>query len=232
MNRFATAAVAAAALLASHSVFAQTPAPAQTPASGSPAESKSMMDGITISVGGGVTFTKKTGGLVYGEVVTKEYWKKTSFSLEGGWMSTVVGTTRQDSAQAIATYLAQTQGQTASATVKVPAGFGAVNVRYTVMTKPRYRIYALGGGGFGVTSPKSTFKLGGTDVSRSVSQYGVTLGKDLSGSTVGGLANVGVGILMPHKKWVGEASYRFTPIFTNGETTPVNRLNFSIGYKF
>jgi hypothetical protein len=232
MNRFATAAFAAAALLASHSVLAQTPAPTQTPASGSQEGWKSMLDGITISGGGGVTFTKKTGGLVYGEIVTKEYWQKTSFSVEGGWMSSVVGATRQDSAQAIATYLAQTQGQTATSTLKVPAGYGAVNVRYTWMTTPRYNVYVLGGGGFGVTSPKSTFTLGGTDVSGSVSQYGVTLGKDLSGSSFGGLANVGVGITMPHKKWVGEASYRFTPIFTNGETTPVNRLNFSIGYKF
>jgi hypothetical protein len=179
-----------------------------------------------------VTFTKKTGGAVDGEIVTKEYWKNIAFSVEGGWMSSVVNAHRLDSAGAIASYLAQTQGQTASASVKVPAGFGAVNVRYTVMTKPRYRVYALGGGGFGVTSPKSTFKLGGTDVSRSVSQYGVTLGKDLSGSSVGGLVNVGLGATMPHGKWVGDASYRLSPIFNGGAATVVNRLNFTIGYKF
>ena len=226
MNRFATAAFAAAMLLASQSVFAQTPAPAPSP------EHKSIMDGVTIMGAGGVSFTKKVGGVVNGEIVTKEYYKNTSFSLEGGWMSSVVSQHRLDSASAIANYLAQTQGQPATASVKVPAGYAAVNVRYTLMTKPRYRLYALGGGGFSVTSPKSTFTLGGTDVSGSLGQYGVTLGKDLSGSTAGGLLNFGVGATYPHGKWVGDASYRFTPMFNGGITTLVSRLNFAVGYKF
>jgi len=231
MNRFATAALAAASLLLSQSVFAQTPAPASSPAQGS-TPGKSMMDGITLGVEGGVTFTKKTGGAVGAEIVTKEYWKNTAFSLEGGWFSSVVNAHRLDSAQAIANYLAQTQGQPASATVKVPAGFGAVNLRYTLMTKPRYRLYALVGGGFGVTSPKTKFTLGGSDVSGSLGQYGVTLGKDLAGNSVGGLVNAGLGVSMPHGKWVGDASYRLSPIFSAGETTVVNRLNFGVGYKF
>lgn len=227
-NRFATAAFAAAALLLSQSVFAQTPAPAQSQTQ----EHKSIMDGITVSVGGGVSFTKKTGGVVDGEIVTKEYYKNISFSLEGGWMSSVVSAHRIDSANAIATYLAQTQGQPASASVKVPAGYGAVNVRYRLMTKPRYHVYALGGGGLSVTSPKSTFTLGGTDVTGSIAQYGVTVGKDLSGSTAGGLLNVGLGAIFPRGKWVGDASYRFTSMFNGGTTTLVNRLNFAIGYTF
>jgi len=226
-KQFAAAAFLAA-MLVSQSVSAQTPAPAQSPAP----EHKSIMDGITLSVGGGVTFTKKTGGLVDAEIVTKEYYKHTAFSLEGGWMSSVVNAHRIDSAGAIANYLAQTQGQPASATVKVPAGYGALNVRYTVMTKPRYRVYALVGGGIGATSPKTKFTLGGTDVSGSLGQYGVTLGKDLAGTSVGGLLNAGLGATMPHGKWVGDASYRLTPIFSAGETTVVNRLNFTIGYKF
>ncbi len=165
MNRFATAAFAAATLLASSSVFAQTPAPTQAPSSSS---TPSMLSGVTIGGGGGVTFTKKTGGQVYGEIVSKEYWPKVQFSVEGGWMSSVVNAHRIDAAGAIADYLAQTQGQPASASVKVPAGYGAFNVRYTVYRKPRYDIYALGGVGFAVTSPKTTFLLGGTDVSGSM----------------------------------------------------------------
>lgn len=232
MNRFATAAFAAATLLVSQSVFAQAPTPAPAQSS----EHKSFVDditeGVTVSVGAGVTFTKKTGGIVYGEAVTKEHWKNIAFSVEGGWMSSVVSAHRLDSANAIATYLAQTQGQPASATVKVHAGYGAVNVRYTLLTKPRYRVYALGGGGFGVTTATSTFTLGGTDVTGSITQYGVTLGKDLSGSSAGALLNVGVGATYPYGKWVGDASYRLTPIFSAGAATVVNRLNVSVGYKF
>jgi hypothetical protein len=230
MNRFATAAFAAATLLVSQSVFAQTPAPAQ------PSEHKSFLDDLrtdtTVSVGGGVTFTKRTGGIVYGEAVSKEYWKNIRFSLEGGWMSSVVNAARLDSMNTIASYLAQTQGQTASGTLGVHAGYFAVNVRYTVLTKPKYHVYALGGTGFGVTTAKSTFTLGGTDVTGSLDQYGVTLGKDLSGSSAGALLNLGVGVTYPHGKWVGDASYRLTPIFSAGAATVVNRLNVSVGYKF
>ena len=228
-KQFAAAAFAAAAVLMSQSVFAQTPAPAQPAASGS---KKSLMDGVTVSLAFGPTFTQKAGGFVGGEITTKEYYKNTSFSLEGGWLSNVVSKGRLDSAQAIANYLAQSQGQPASATLKVPGGYLAVNARYRLMTTPRYSVYALGGGGLGFTSPKTTFTLGGTDVSGSLDQYAVTLGKDLSGTSTSGLLNVGVGVTRPFGNWVGDASYRFSPIFSPGGATLVNRLVFSVGYKF
>ncbi len=226
MNRFATAAFAAATLLLSQSVSAQTSG------SSSSAGMKSLLHGLTFAVGGDLTVTKKTGGGVTAEIITKEYRPKVQFSVEGGWFSSVVNGQRIDSAAVIATYLAQTQQQAASATVKVPAGFGAVNVRYTVYRKPKWDLYAIGGGGFAVTSPKTTAKLGGTDVSGSLSQYLVTVGTDLSGSSFGGLANVGLGASMPHGKWIGDISYRMSPMFTKGGTTFVNRLNFAIGRKF
>jgi len=236
MKRFATAAFAAAALLGASCAFAQAPAPAKASSGGW----TSKLDGLTFSVDGGVTMTKKTGGLAGGEITTKEYWansnsyrRRLSFSIEGGWMSSVLNAHRIDAANAIANYLAQTQGQTASASVKVPAGYGAVNARYRLYTKPRYRVYALVGGGFGVTEPKTTFRLAGTDVSGSVGQYSVTVGKDLGGSSLGGLVNAGLGATLPcGSKWVGDVSYRLTPLFTKGQTTVVNRINFGFGRKF
>jgi opacity protein-like surface antigen len=226
MKRFATAAFAAATLLASQSVFAQTSAPATS------AGSESWFNGLTAEIAGGVTITKKTGGFVGVEVITKEYWPKIAFSVEGGWMSSVVSGHQVDSASAIANYLAQTQGQPASATVKSPAGYGAVNVRYSFHTEPRYHPYALVGVGFGVTNPKTTFTLGGADVTGSIPQYGVALGKDLAGSAAGALLNLGVGATHQYGKWVGDVSYRFTPIFAAGHATLVNRFSFGIGRKF
>lgn len=226
MNRFATAAFAAATLLVSQSVFAQTPAPAKS------SGFESWFNGLTAEIDGGVTITKRTGGFVGAEVISKEYWPNIAFSVEGGWMSSVVNGHQVDGAAAIANYLAQTQGQPASATVKSPAGYGAVNVRYSFRKKTRYSLYGLVGGGFGVTSPKTTFTLGGTDVTGSVPQYGVTLGKDLAGSSAGALLNLGVGAMYPHGKWVGDVSYRFTPIFAAGHMTPVSRFSFGVGRKF
>src|SRR5215471_6651561 len=232
MKRVATAAFAAAALLVSHSASAQTPAqtPAQTSAQGASWTDK-WLKGPTVFGAGGVTLTKKTGGQISGEA-GKEIWPKTMITLEGGWMSSVVNSHRIDSANAIADYLAQTQGQPASSSVKVPAGYGAVNLRRTVYSKPRYDVYALGGLGLAVTSPKAKFILGGTDVSGSLAQYGVTLGKDLSGSSVGALINFGVGATAPYGKWVGDVSYRLTPMFTPGQATYVNRFVFGVGRKF
>lgn len=228
-KQFAAAAFAAAAVLVSQSVFAQTSSAPQPAPSGS---QKSLMDGVTVSLAFGPTFTHKTGGFVGGEITTKEYYKNTSFSFEAGWMSNVVSKGRLNSAQTISDYLAQTTGQPASWTLKVPGGYFALNGRYRLRTKPRYVAYALAGVGLGITSPKTTFTLAGTDVSGSLPQYGVTLGKDLSGGTARGLLNAGVGITVPHGKWVGDASYRFTPIFSPGGATLVNRLVLSAGYKF
>jgi hypothetical protein len=227
IKRFATAAFAAATLLVSQSVFAQTPAPAGSTQSGSWWSS-----GLTAEFAAGVTITKKTGGFISGEVITSEFRPNLALSVEGGWMSSVVNGHQVDSAAALASYLAQTQGQPASATVKSPAGYGAVNLRYAFHKKTRYHLYALVGGGFGVPSPKTTFTLGGTDVTGSVGQYGVAVGKDLAGSSVGGLLNLGVGAMFPHGRWVGDVSYRFTPIFATGHTTPVSRFSFGIGRKF
>ena len=62
--------------------------------------------------------------------------------------------------------------------------------------------------------------------------YLATRAPERSGGTASGLLNVGVGATMPHGKWVGDASYRFTPIFSPGGATLVNRLDLSVGYKF
>jgi hypothetical protein len=38
--------------------------------------------------------------------------------------------------------------------------------------------------------------------------------------------------MYPHGKWVGDVSYRFTPIFAAGHMTPVSRFSFGVGRKF
>jgi len=218
---FATAAFAAAALFVSSCAFAQTAAPA------TPAQTYS----YTVSGAGGVTFTKKTGGFISAEA-GKQLWPGADITVEGGWMSNVVNSQTLDAAGAIADYLTQTQGQPSSATVKVPAGYGAANFRYAFYMTERYNVYAIGGAGFAVTSPNPSFTIGGNNVGSSVGQYGVTLGKDLAGSSTGFLLNLGVGVTIPYGVWLGDVGYRFSPIFANGTNTPVSRLTFGLGRRF
>jgi opacity protein-like surface antigen len=238
MKRFAAAAFIAAALLGPQFAFAQDPTPPSTqPAQGSSSSSKSGFSSWLVAdswAGGatGVVITKKTGGEVYGEVGKTNVWHNLDFSIEAGWMSSVVSQHRLDSAGAIANYLSQTQGQPASSSIKVPAGYGVFNVRRLVYSMQKFDVYALGGIGFAVTSPKTTFVLGGTDVSGNLGQYGVTLGKDLAGSSTSALLNIGGGVTVPFGKWFGDVSYRFTPIFTANQATKVNRFNFGVARRF
>ena len=237
MKRFAAAACVAAALLVPGSAFAQDPTTPNTqPAQGSSSSSKSGFSSWVADSwaggAGGVVITKRTGGELYGEVGKTNVWHNLDFSIEAGWMSSVVNQHRIDSAGAIANYLAQSQGQTASSTIKVPAGYGAFNVRRTVYSTQKYDVYALGGIGFAVTSPKTTFVLGGTDVSGSLDQYGVTLGKDLAGHSTSALLNLGAGVTVPFGQWFGDVSYRFTPIFTANQSTKVSRFNFGVARRF
>jgi hypothetical protein len=236
MKRFAAAAFVAAALLVPQSALAQDPTPG-TPATQAPSTSSksgfsSWVANSWAGGAGGVTITRRTGGELYGEVGKTNVWHNLDFSIEAGWMSSVVNQHRIDSAGAIANYLAQTQGQPASATVKVPAGYGVFNVRRTVYSTQRYDVYALGGIGFAVTSPKTTFVLGGTDISGNLGQYGVTLGKDLAGSSTSALLNLGAGVTVPFGRWFGDVSYRFTPIFTASQATNVSRFNFGVARRF
>lgn len=236
MKRFAAAAFIAAALLVPQSVFAQDPtSPSTQPAQGSSSWKSRLESWTADSFAGGATgvvITKRTGGEIYGEVGKTNVWHDLDFSIEAGWMSSVVSQHRIDSAGSIANYLAQTQGQPASSTIKVPAGYGVFNVRRTVYTKPKYSVYGLGGIGFAVTSPKTKFVLGGTDVSGSLDQYGVTLGNDLAGHSTSALLNLGAGVTVPFGKWFGDVSYRFTPIFTPNEATKVSRFNFGVARRF
>jgi hypothetical protein len=238
MKCFAAAAFIAAAVLVPQSVFAQDPTtPSTQPAQASSSSSKSGFSHWLVAdswAGGatGVVITKRTGGEVYGEVGKRNVWHNLDFSIEAGWMSTVVSQHRIDSAGTIANYLSQTQGQPASSSIKVPAGYGVFNVRKTVYSTQKYDVYALGGLGFAVTSPKTTFILGGTDVSGSLGQYGVTLGKDLAGSSTSALLNLGGGVTLPFGKWFGDVSYRFTPIFTANQSTKVSRFNFGVARRF
>jgi hypothetical protein len=81
-------------------------------------------------------------------------------------------------------------------------------------------------------SPKTTFTLGGTDISGSIGQYGVTLGRDLSGGSGHGAVTVGLGVVVPYGRWYGDVGYRLTAILMSGGATKVNRLTIGAGRRF
>ena len=107
-----------------------------------------------------------------------------------------------------------------------------VNARYVLESQRAYRPYAVFGIGGARIAPKSTFTLGGTDISGQLAQYGVTLGLDLSGHRSHPAFTGGVGVLVPYGKWYGDAGVRVTSIRTEGQATNVVRLNIGVGARF
>ncbi len=220
------AALFAAAAFGSTSAAAQTttaPAPQQAP---SPT--------VIVWYAGlatGVAAASKVGVPVTGEAGMR-IWRNLDVSVEAGWFSNVVTKRGSDAAALLVAFLQQTQGQPASARVKVPAVYGTVNARWVLESQRRYRPYALFGVGGARVAPKTTFKLGGTDISGSIGQYGVTLGRDLAGGSGHGAFTVGIGVVVPYGRWYGDAGYRLTSILTSGGSPNVNRLVIGAGARF
>ncbi len=177
----------------------------------------------------GVTGASKAGFPFNGEAGMR-VWRDLDVSVEVGWFSNVVTKRGSDAANQLAAFLQQTQGQPASASVKVRAVYGTVNARWVLESQRRYRPYALFGMGGARVSPKTKFTLGGTPVN--ASQYGVTLGQDLASGSGHGALTVGLGVVVPYGRWYGDVGYRLTSILTTGGSTNVNRLMVGAGARF
>ena len=218
-----------AALFAA-AAFGSTSAAAQTITAPTPQETPSPT--VIVWYAGlatGVTGASKVGFPFNGEAGMR-VWRDLDVSLEVGWFSNVVTRRGSDAANQLAAFLQQTQGQPASASVKVRAVYGTVNGRWVLESQRRYRPYALFGLGAARVSPKTKFKLGGTGVN--ASQYGVTLGQDLAGGSGHGAFTVGLGVVVPYGRWYGDVGYRLTSILTTGGSTNVNRLTIGAGARF
>jgi opacity protein-like surface antigen len=221
--------LAAAALGFATSASAQTTTPSTTTQALHPGPSPTVVVWYA-GLATGVTSTSKVGVPVNFEGGMR-VWRQLDVSLEAGYFSNVTTTRSGGAASQLVTFLQQTQGQPASAVVKVPAAYGTVNARWVLESRRRYRPYVMLGVGGARTSPKTTFNLNGTNIG-SGSQFGLTLGRDLSGGTGHGAFSAGIGVLVPYGHWYGDAGYRLTAIFTPGGSTNVNRLVIGGGRRF
>ena len=211
-------------VLATAVMSVATPAAAQAPSrtSTGPLVNQWYVGGTS-----GVAAVQKAGALASVEAGIRVL-PKLDVSLELGWFQNA--TTRRRTG--LAETLAGALGDTAVSSVKVPTTYGMVNARYVLESQRAYRPYAVFGIGGARIAPKSTFTLGGTDISGQLAQYGVTLGLDLSGHRSHPAFTGGVGVLVPYGKWYGDAGVRVTNIRTEGQATNVVRLNIGVGARF
>jgi opacity protein-like surface antigen len=216
--------LAAAVMLNPAGAFAQTPAAAV------PSNSGPMMTVWYAGINTGITHVDGAGGLFAGEVGMRT-WRNLDISVEGGWFSNTVTSERKSAAGLIGGYLQTTQGQTATVDVKTPTLFLAVNGRWVFESEGRVRPYLLAGVGGARVKVDSEFTLAGSDVTDSLAQYGVALGRDLTGHSSHPAFTIGGGVLLPYGKWYVDAGYRLTTI-SGDDTINVNRFNIGFGARF
>jgi hypothetical protein len=139
-------------------------------------------------------------------------------------------------AQVIAGYLSQTQSNVAF-TVKQPATIFAAGLRYSIVpaggTPGRVRPYVMGGAGIARTSKNVAFTIGGSDVTTTLSQYGVVLGTDLTGDATSTMIVAGGGAMITlYKQLVFDVQLRFGRILAEDQGITLGRVGGGIGFTF
>jgi len=100
----------------------------------------------------------------------------------------------EDDAQVIAGALA---GSGVSVTVREPVAFLTVGGKYLIATSGGFHPYVLGGLGMARVTQDVLFRTGGVDVTSTISQFGVALGGDLSGTATNAMVTLGTGAMIP-----------------------------------
>jgi opacity protein-like surface antigen len=153
--------------------------------------------------------------------------------LEAGQVRDAAPDTFGLSAQMIAGFLSHTQSNVAFR-VKQPVTFGLAGGRFAFpLQTSRLEPYVVGGAGIARVNRDATFTLGGTDVTSSLTQFGVTLGTDLSGSETRPMLTLGGGVAWPvWTRLVVDLQYRYGRVFIPDAGLNINRAGVGIGVRF
>lgn len=139
------------------------------------------------------------------------------------------------SAQLIAGYLTQVQSSAVAFSVRQPVRFLIGGLRYQIPydDDDDFEPYVLAG--FGMASVKRDigFAIGGSDITDTISTYGVALGRDLSGSVTKGMLSLGGGLVWHVRRpTFFEVQYRFGRVFDEPKGFNVNRVGAGVGVRF
>jgi hypothetical protein len=160
-------------------------------------------------------------------------WKNLDLLIEGGYAGNLATRREEDHAATIAGLIQATQGSPVTSSLRVPSSYAAFGARWVFESTGRYRPYVLLSVGGASVNLKPKFVLNGADVTGSLSNFGITLGSDLSGSYRPSAVGGGVGILMPlGRKWYFDGSIRLLSVNTAVQRTNLSRLSFGMGRRF
>jgi opacity protein-like surface antigen len=135
-------------------------------------------------------------------------------------------------AQVIASFLSQTQTGV-SFSGKQPVTFGVIGLRYAFAASSKVEPYVLGGAGLAQVKKDVSFTVNGTDATSTLSQLGVVLGTDLSGSETKAMLSLGAGVVWPvWQKLIVDFQYRYGRVFTSDQGLNLSRAGIGIGVRF
>lgn len=219
---FLAAAFTGAVFCAAHAA-AQTPAATPVPA---PAGLQWFVGGI-----GGAGSVQTVFGVVGAELGVALNDKIAVFG-EGLWMGNVVTRRRLALADTVAAYLQTSQGKAATGDVVAPATYGGGGVRVLLARQQGAEIYGTFSVGAAHVALQPVFTLGGADVTTSLAQYGVTLGRDLSHEVTVAAFGGGAGVRIPRGRWYLDGGLRVTSIRTADQPTNALRAIVTVGMTF
>ncbi len=152
--------------------------------------------------------------------------------VESGWMADIVTRSRIDEVAAFADYVARTQGLPTTSTIEGPALFAMAGLRLIPDRSPEgVRPYVMVSTGLARVEYKPVFTVDGNRVTGGISLYGVTLGRDLLGTTNRFAYSAGAGIVFGDT-WYLDMGLRLTRIHTTDHPTTVKRVVIAMGRRF
>lgn len=212
-----------AAVCAATVVFTAAPAAAQsapTPA------------GISVGLVVGAQSVEHAGALA-GLQATVEPTARIGLFAEGSWLQDVVARRQVETVEAVAAYLAQTQGRPATGSLNAPALAITAGARlFFRKQSPGLRPYAILEGGAVRIALQPALTLAGADVTDALGPYGVTLGRDLTGETTRPAVGGGVGVATNRGRVTIDLNLRVLSIRTPDRATNVLRIAVGLERRF
>lgn len=167
-------------------------------------------------------------GAEFGIRFRNNFW----LTVEGGRLTDIATKSRLDEVAFYAAFVQRTRGVTASGDITAPTLFALANVRFTAEKGWQgLRPYVLAGAGAARVELKPEFQVDGQRVVGAISTYGITLGKDLLGTTNRFAWGGGVGVTSGDK-WYLDLGIRVTRIHTTDHPTTVYRAHVGLGRRF
>jgi len=177
----------------------------------------------------------------FGNVTSQNYGAEFGFTVtptvqvffEVGHTLNVATDAISSSAQTIASALSQTQSNVGYS-VKQPLTFGVGGVRYLIpVSGSKLLPYVIGGFGVAKASNDASFTVSGSDVTSSLSQYGIVLGSDLSGGFTKPMVTFGGGVSYPvWESLILDFQFRYGHVFAEGESINSSRAGVGVGFRF